>query len=179
MKKNNSDTVAFHDALQISPEVVEFLRESNAIEDEYSDEALHDAIRAWMYGMGAAIKVGSILKIHERLMKRLRPDIAGKLRNCDVYIGGHRKIFISKALIRDELKQWAEKVHANLTAQDEKTLELHAKNCHVTFEQMHPFEDGNGRVGRILYNLQRIRAGLPLHIIKADERQDYYLWFNS
>jgi hypothetical protein len=49
--------------------------------------------------------------------------------------------------------------------------------CHVSFEHLHPFRDGNGRVGRILYNWQRLKLGLPIHVIKYEDRWEYYNWF--
>jgi Fic family protein len=58
---------------------------------------------------------------------------------------------------------------------EEKTLLMHIK-----FEEIHPFEDGNGRVGRILWNIQRLMLGLPLKIIHTGKEQfDYYKIFNK
>jgi len=47
---------------------------------------------------------------------------------------------------------------------------------HAFFEKIHPFEDGNGRTGRILLNYILISAGYPLVILKGDEkfRKEYY-----
>lgn len=165
---------------KISGDELEFLEHSNYIENERSPEAMEDAIRAWIWAYKRKINFDNILVIHRILMKRLRPDIAGKLRDCDVFIGGHRKIFVSQALLKDEVRQWVTKIRAKLVDNKWDTLQLHAQNCHVAFEQIHPFQDGNGRVGRILYNLQRIRAGLPIHIIhEGSEQRAYYEWFNS
>ncbi|MBF6589717.1 MAG: Fic family protein [Ktedonobacterales bacterium] len=48
---------------------------------------------------------------------------------------------------------------------------------HTLFESIHPFPDGNGRVGRILLNYLAISQGYPPIVIKgmsADERKRYY-----
>lgn len=48
---------------------------------------------------------------------------------------------------------------------------------HTLFESIHPFEDGNGRVGRILLNYLAVSQGYPPIVIKGiqkEERQRYY-----
>ncbi len=41
---------------------------------------------------------------------------------------------------------------------------------HAFFEEIHPFEDGNGRTGRIILNYMLISKGYPLVIIKGDDK---------
>jgi len=56
--------------------------------------------------------------------------------------------------------------------------ELSPEEFYIEFEEIHPFEDGNGRTGRILMNLQRIKLGLSLLIIhEGKEQMEYYKWF--
>ena len=50
---------------------------------------------------------------------------------------------------------------------------------HIDFETIHPFEDGNGRTGRMLMSWQRKKAGLEPLLIRASERWEYYQWFKS
>jgi Fic family protein len=47
---------------------------------------------------------------------------------------------------------------------------------HVLFEAIHPFDDGNGRTGRIILNYLLISAGYPPVILKGDEenKKKYY-----
>ena len=51
---------------------------------------------------------------------------------------------------------------------------LHAVVAHTWFVQIHPFVDGNGRVGRLLMNLILMRFGYPIAIITKDDRERYY-----
>ncbi len=45
---------------------------------------------------------------------------------------------------------------------------------HADFEKIHPFLDGNGRTGKLLMNLELMKKGFPITIIKKEDRDDYY-----
>ena len=47
-------------------------------------------------------------------------------------------------------------------------------NFHVCFERIHPFQDGNGRVGRLLMFWQCLQSGIVPFIITDDLRLFYY-----
>ncbi len=48
-----------------------------------------------------------------------------------------------------------------------------ASNAHLTFVQIHPFKDGNGRAARLLQNQVLLERGYPPAIIDADEKKHY------
>ena len=161
---------------ELNKDELNFLTQSNAIEREYSNEALEDAKQAWIMAQLSAkdgITISYILGIHRRLMKRLNPEIAGKLRKLQV--GVMTKDGFKEAInwreINCELKELC-----NFFPTDENTI----KKWHIQFEGIHPFEDGNGRVGRIIMNIQRLKLGLPLLIIhEGEEQMEYYKWFKK
>ena len=161
-------------------EVMEFLQESNAIENVYDNLSLADAHDAWNYAFKFRTKLDfdRVLEIHRLLIHRQNPEIAGKLRNCAVRVGGEIKDFISYALLKENLVNWFQGFKIDKKGIPKRDWGNVIQKNHVAFENIHPFEDGNGRVGRILYNIQRYNTGLPIHIIhEGDEQEEYYLWF--
>ena len=186
-KKNTKQVLEKKSAKQkySAEDIHVFLYCSNLIEQEYSDEALEDAKKAWEYLWklrNKPLKVEHILECHRILMERIDPAIAGKIRNGDVYIGGRRCVFISEQLISDDLK-WKVAMPMNVNdgeVSSVKKREEFAKNVHIAFEYVHPFFDGNGRTGRLLMLLHRWRLGLPILIIHpGKEQMEYYQWFKE
>jgi len=164
--------------MKLTKKEIEFLKESNAIEREYSEVALEDSKHAWNFAKNcmkakAQIDIQFIKLIHKRLMERLNSRIAGKIRDCDVWVGG-RKGYNPKE-IELSLKDWCLGAN-NLISADEGTI----REDHIWFEKIHPFEDGNGRTGRILMNIQRLNLGLPILVIhEGEEQMEYYKWFEE
>lgn len=50
---------------------------------------------------------------------------------------------------------------------------------HLRFESIHPFIDGNGRTGRLLLNLELMKAGYPAINVKFADRRRYYDCFTA
>lgn len=168
----------------LTREEVEFLRESNAIEREYSVEALEDAKDAWAFAKrySGNIDFEFILQIHRQLMKTIDPDIAGNIRQQSVWVGNRK--CLDHNYIRQEIDklchEWNILRFDLMKKSDKKWKELLIQNWHIRFEKIHPFIDGNGRTGRIIMNKQRLRIGLHIKIIHTGREQiEYYEWFKE
>lgn len=151
-----------------------WIRESNLIEDVDDPEEDLRSYGAWEWLTGddpPSPSVSTILELHRRIMKHLNLRIAGKLRRVAVYVGG--RTCPPPESVPMLLSQWIS--YENDAAFTETLIQA----AHVWFEQIHPFEDGNGRTGRMLMNWQRVRNGFEPLCIEAAHRGKYYEWFRE
>jgi len=114
-----------------------------------------------------------ILKLHGILMNSIRDD-AGFYRNHGVRIVGSNvptANFIKIPYLMDKLVRYINRKR--------KDIILHASKIHSRFEQIHPFSDGNGRVGRLLLNAILIKANFPPAMIMQENKQLYYTYLQK
>ncbi|MBL7816463.1 MAG: Fic family protein [Saprospiraceae bacterium] len=74
-----------------------------------------------------------------------------------------------------ELAQWYNEARRNPKIHPS----VLAAFVHHRFVNIHPFDDGNGRLARILMNLILMKNGYPPAIVKLKERTDYYQALNQ
>ena len=122
-----------------------------------------------------AINQNMILVLHQMLITNIDDSIAGRFRKPGEYVrvGSH----IAPA--PEHVEQMIETVIKEY-ASDSKTyfLDKIAK-FHLDFENVHPFNDGNGRIGRVLINFQLFKLGFPGLIIRNKEKKVYYSAFGE
>lgn len=118
----------------------------------------------------AEISLSLILFLHKMLIGNIREDIAGRFRQGDewvrvgTHIGANPKDV--KQLLADMFTEY-------YVAANEHIVRRVAR-LHLTFENIHPFCDGNGRIGRVLNNYTLIREGyVPINIAFVN-RARYY-----
>jgi excisionase family DNA binding protein len=112
----------------------------------------------------------NILKIHESIFSGILEN-AGQYRNCQVYIEGCDQTPPAACEIPDLMKQLINWLNTN--PEELRPIEL-AAVFHHKFVSIHPFDDGNGRVSRLLTNLLLINKGYTLTVIKRVDRKKYY-----
>ncbi len=162
----------------MTPDEIDFLQQSNWIEGEVRDFALDDAVKAWSFVKGLDFfTIKDLLKAHKILMQNVRPDIAGRHRTVDVRVGW--KFMPKPAVAKKDIFDWCVDMRRMKAHGNDLEKGLQCKVMHVAFEHIHPFEDGNGRVGRMFLNWQRLKFGLPILIIKDSEKDRYYEWFRE
>src|SRR3989338_2715057 len=111
-----------------------------------------------------------VLKLHSILMNGVRPD-AGVYRDHAVRITG---VNLPTANYASVPKLTSEIM--TLAALKTKDIIALSASVHSKFEQIHPFSDGNGRVGRLLMNAMLLSANLAPAIIRNEQKQLYYTY---
>jgi Fic family protein len=116
-----------------------------------------------------------ILLLHKMLLGGINDSIAGRFRSKGEYvrIGSH----IAPAPEQVEL-MLEQAINEHDSKLSHYFLERISK-FHLEFEHIHPFCDGNGRIGRVLMNYQLLRQGFPPVIIRDKEKADYYTSFRD
>ena len=116
-----------------------------------------------------------ILLLHQMLIGGINDAIAGRFRKKGEYVrvGSH---------IAPPPEQVERMIRFVLTkySSDRKSFFLDKiAKFHLDFETIHPFCDGNGRIGRVLINWQLSRLGFPGIIIRNKEKKEYYRAFGE
>jgi excisionase family DNA binding protein len=112
----------------------------------------------------------NILELH-RILFEGYCEGAGNYRNSQVYIEGSDYMpppAFEIPQLMAKLLDWL-----NRNPEELRSIEL-AAIFHHRLVAIHPFDDGNGRVGRLLMNLLLIKNGYPLTIIRQVDRKRYY-----
>lgn len=114
-----------------------------------------------------------IKEIHYLLLSDKKDD-RGVYRRVPVRIMGARHEPVQPYLIQPKMEQ----LLLDYKDSKEHTITKLAR-FHIEFESIHPFIDGNGRTGRLLVNLEFMKAGFPPIDIKFTDRIEYYRAFDK
>ncbi len=176
----------------------EFITESNAIE-RYTAETVLERLGVkiedtpYWRGHVAAVELALDTVLNTRTLPDIRgvhyvlmhdiPDVdhgidhheVGDWRRSDVVIGGEKtpKPFMIPRLIEAWEKAAKSAIETAAVLPAHQRVDM-CYQFHHWFECIHPFVDGNGRTGRIMWNAMRMLCGLDWTVVRAAEKQAYY-----
>lgn len=114
-----------------------------------------------------------VLLLHQMLMGNIDDGIAGRFRSYGEYV----RVGTHIAPPPEHVEQLiVNTIYDYSNDMDSYFLDKIAK-FHLDFETIHPFNDGNGRMGRVLINYQLQQIGLPSLIIRNKDKLEYYKAF--
>jgi len=114
-----------------------------------------------------------ILFLHKMLMIGIDDQIAGRFREPGEYV----RIGTHIAPAPEHVERMIEAALLEYTSDLESFIIDKIATFHLAFETVHPFCDGNGRIGRVLMNYQLQRLGFPGVIIRDKGKKEYYSTF--
>lgn len=111
----------------------------------------------------------------ERFIKRLNETINKDIkdtkgyRTVQVFISGSEYIPLSPEKIPNSMNYFVYNYN-----HDEQDIFTKISRYHIEFEKIHPFEDGNGRTGRLLLNYELLKNNMPPVVISKEDRVRYF-----
>ena len=121
------------------------------------------------------LKEELIMQIHQMLMGGIDDSIAGRYRSVGEYV----RVGTHIAPAPEHVERMLENVLIDYTSDLNAYFLDKIALFHLKFESIHPFCDGNGRLGRIIINFQLLQLGLPSIIIRNSEKERYYQAFRD
>ena len=126
-------------------------------------------------GRGVDLNEDLILLLHRMLLQNIKEDWAGRFRQAGEYVRVGTPVAPPPEFVRQYIR--------DLLIEDKSEAEMYFVDrialFHLKFENIHPFCDGNGRMGRVLINLQLQQLGYPPIIIRNKEKKSYYQAFRE
>ncbi|MEK7616535.1 MAG: Fic family protein [Patescibacteria group bacterium] len=114
-----------------------------------------------------------VLLYHQMFLGNIDESIAGRFRKKNEYV----RIGTHIALPPEHIERRIEDILIEFSSDLRLYFTDKIAKFHLDFENIHPFLDGNGRIGRVLINYQLYSLGFPGIIIRHKEQKNYYRGF--
>ena len=121
------------------------------------------------------LSIDMILLLHKMLLSNIRNDVAGRFRKNDEWVRVSNHIAPDPKFVISMVEDMLIKYNS---ASNENIISRIAL-LHLAFENIHPFVDGNGRIGRVVNNYMLTREGYVPINIKFIDRRLYYEAFKE
>ncbi len=116
-----------------------------------------------------------VLLFHQMLIGGIDDSIAGRFRKEGEFV----RVGTHIASAPEHVERIMESILISYSSDASSYFLDKIAKFHLDFETIHPFCDGNGRIGRVLINYQLLALGFPRIIIRDKEKDIYYQAFRD
>ena len=116
------------------------------------------------------LTIDMILLLHKMLLINIRDEVAGRFRKNGEMVRVGEHIGLPPEFIESRTQE----ILINYNSKIETPFVHRIAMLHTEFESIHPFIDGNGRIGRVINNYLLTREGFPPIIVRNKEKESYY-----
>jgi Fic family protein len=116
------------------------------------------------------LDIDLILLLHKMLLSNIDDTIARRFRAAGEYVRVGSHVAPPPEKIERMLQSMIVSFESELTTH----VVARVARLHLEFEHIHPFNDGNGRIGRVLINHALQRHGFPPAIVRNKGKEKYY-----
>lgn len=145
-----------------------FTARAHDVREIFEAKNLAEVTEELIRGVGK-LDANLILRLHGMLLRGINDDRAGRFRRRGewVRVGAHMGAnpeYVDR-LVETIITEYYE---------DENYFIDRVARFHAEYETIHPFSDGNGRVGRVIINQQLLELGVPPIIIPNKGKERHY-----
>ncbi len=126
---------------------------------------------SWVEEGEESLSGSDLFELHRATMKNIVDAYLGVYRPVQVYLRGSSYVPPPPDQVPGLMRGFLRELNHNPKKHDPIKL---AALTHIDFESIHPFVDGNGRVGRLLANWALMKNGYPPIVITKGERVRYF-----
>jgi len=116
------------------------------------------------------LNIKMILLLHKMLLTNIRDEVSGRFRKNGEMVRVGEHIGLPPKFIEGRIQE----ILINYNSKIEIPFIHRVAMLHTEFESIHPFIDGNGRMGRVINNYLLTREGFPPIIVRNKEKESYY-----
>lgn len=146
------------------------------VREVYEAKNLANLTESLLEKSKSLLHIKLILSFHKTLLTNIDDSIAGRFRTGKEWVRVGNHLGANPQFVPTLMQELVDNYNTNNISY---FLDAVA-HFHAEFETIHPFVDGNGRMGRVLINLQLMNLGFPPIIIQNKSKHtEYYSLFTQ
>lgn len=154
-------------------DIEKYITESNAIEGIFDEAEVAQSLKAWHFLQEQTEISHAVICQIQRIITQNQDNLNDKQRGyyrshsgTEVTVGGRHAP--AAIMVDDLMRGWLEEM-----------AQMSPLIAHIRFESIHPFTDGNGRTGRMIYWWHCIQVGKVPFLYEGKKRDIYYKLFDQ